>query len=223
MRSHWLICCESSHGLTYIALNGNFRICLTFFALPGRLWVPMEHTRCPAKPKNRLIAKTVFSQAYFRCHPTWSAHKGLPLLVIPGDGLARRPGSGASRWLVTVDGWNPARKPVEVGSFSHYLRGFSTISGGAGFLPSTAMFSLFMRFGKGCSLSSMKMFGNLGGTHSKVDVPLQSQSSILNCIDGFIWMFSTKNLVTNGVHCTSWEVYLIPLCGPAAFGWYHIT
>ena len=29
------------------------------------------------------------------------------------------------------------RSPVEVGSFSHYLQGFSTIPGGAGFLPST--------------------------------------------------------------------------------------
>ena len=132
----------------------------------------MEHTRCPAKPKkSQKYAKIVFSQAYFRCHPTWSAHKGLPLLVIPGDGLAHRPGSGASRWLVTVDGWNPARKPVEVGSFSHYVRGFSTIPGGAGFLPSTEMFSLFMRFGKGCSLSSMKMFGNLGGHTPKWTFP----------------------------------------------------
>ena len=29
------------------------------------------------------------------------------------------------------------RSPVEVGSLSHYLQGFSTIPGGAGFLPST--------------------------------------------------------------------------------------
>ena len=29
------------------------------------------------------------------------------------------------------------RLPVEVGSFSHYLQGFSTIPGGAGFQPST--------------------------------------------------------------------------------------
>ncbi len=36
----------------------------------------------------------------------------------------------------TVDGWNPA--PVEVGSLSHYLQGFSTIPGGClGFQPST--------------------------------------------------------------------------------------
>ena len=36
---------------------------------------------------------------------------------------------------------NPARKPVEVGSFSHYLQGFSTIPGGClGFLPSTVGF-----------------------------------------------------------------------------------
>ena len=33
---------------------------------------------------------------------------------------------------------NPARKPVEIGRFSHYLQGFSTIPGGClGFLPST--------------------------------------------------------------------------------------
>ncbi len=35
----------------------------------------------------------------------------------------------------TVDGWNLA--PVEVGSLSHYLEGFSTIPGGAGFQLST--------------------------------------------------------------------------------------
>ena len=29
------------------------------------------------------------------------------------------------------------RSPVEVGSSSHYLQGFSTIPGGAGSLPST--------------------------------------------------------------------------------------
>ncbi len=37
----------------------------------------------------------------------------------------------------TVDGLEIQRSPVEVGSSSHYLQGFSTIPGGAGFLPST--------------------------------------------------------------------------------------
>ena len=37
----------------------------------------------------------------------------------------------------TVDGSEIRRSPVEVGSLSHYLQGFSTIPGGAGFLPST--------------------------------------------------------------------------------------
>ena len=30
-------------------------------------------------------------------------------------------------WLHTVDGWNPVNSPVEVGSFSYHLQGFSTI------------------------------------------------------------------------------------------------
>ena len=30
----------------------------------------------------------------------------------------------------TVDGWNPVNSPVEVGSLSHYVQGFSTIPGG---------------------------------------------------------------------------------------------
>ena len=37
----------------------------------------------------------------------------------------------------TVDGSEIRRSPVEVGGLSHYLQGFSTIPGGAGFLPST--------------------------------------------------------------------------------------
>ena len=42
-------------------------------------------------------------------------------------------GGKRHRWAnVDVD---PARKP-EVGNLSHYLQGFSTIPGGAGFLPS---------------------------------------------------------------------------------------
>ena len=37
----------------------------------------------------------------------------------------------------TVDGSEIRRSPVEVGSLSHYLQGFSTIPGGTGFLPQT--------------------------------------------------------------------------------------
>ena len=40
----------------------------------------------------------------------------------------------------TVDGSEIRRAPVEVGSLSHYLQGFITIPGGAGFLPSTVVF-----------------------------------------------------------------------------------
>ena len=45
----------------------------------------------------------------------------------------------------TVDGWNPA--PVEVGSLSHYLQGFSTIPGGARFQPSTVPPHVGLLFG----------------------------------------------------------------------------
>ena len=44
-------------------------------------------------------------------------------------------------WGDTVDGKNPA--PVDVDSLSHYLQGFSTIPGGAGFLPSTVLLEAF--------------------------------------------------------------------------------
>ncbi len=41
-------------------------------------------------------------------------------------------------FIHTVDGSEIRRSPVEVGSFSHYLQGFCTISGGClGLLPST--------------------------------------------------------------------------------------
>ena len=61
-----------------------------------------------------------------------------------GDPLPGNPGvvptaswrSERSGWRfnTTVDGWNPVNSPVEVGSLSHYLQGFSTI---LGFLLST--------------------------------------------------------------------------------------
>ena len=38
--------------------------------------------------------------------------------------------------------------PVELGSLSYYLQGFSTIPGGAGFLPSTVGYQTWW-FGKG--------------------------------------------------------------------------
>ena len=46
-------------------------------------------------------------------------------------------------------GWwfrNPSRKPVEVGSLSHYLKRFLYIPGGAGFLPSTGSWENKMIF-----------------------------------------------------------------------------
>ena len=36
------------------------------------------------------------------------------------------------------------RSPVEVGSLSHYLQGFSTIPGGAGYFSSTVCFVTFV-------------------------------------------------------------------------------
>ena len=45
--------------------------------------------------------------------------------------------------VTTVDGWNPVNSPVEVGSLSQYLQGFSTIPGGClGFQPSTVVSKL---------------------------------------------------------------------------------
>ena len=37
----------------------------------------------------------------------------------------------------TVDGSEIQGSPVDIGSLSHYLQGFGSIPGGAGFLPST--------------------------------------------------------------------------------------
>ena len=55
--------------------------------------------------------------------------------------------SAVESWMSTLDGRNPA--PVEVGSLSHYLQGFSTIPGGDRRIsePSTVAFNFWFKFG----------------------------------------------------------------------------
>ena len=51
-------------------------------------------------------------------------------------------------WVHTVDGSEIRRSPVEVGSLSQYLQGFTYIPGGflAGFQPSTVLLNFASRF-----------------------------------------------------------------------------
>ena len=80
----------------------------------------------------------------------------------------------------TVDGWNPA--PVEVGSLSHYLQGFSTIPGGClGFLPSTVCQQIFsmllqlpkhMIFVEGVSGSKLSLLVSVLSFSMYPDVPI---------------------------------------------------
>ena len=61
------------------------------------------------------------------------------------------------------------RSPVEVGSFSHYLQGFSTIPGGAGFQPSTVgggfkQFFIYITIWENDPIFSVIFFKRVGST-----------------------------------------------------------